>query len=45
MVEALGLPVTLVPGDPRAFKVTTPLDLLLAEALLAPRTRTDEEGL
>jgi 2-C-methyl-D-erythritol 4-phosphate cytidylyltransferase len=35
MVEALGLPVTLVPGHPRAFKVTTPLDLLLAEALVA----------
>jgi 2-C-methyl-D-erythritol 4-phosphate cytidylyltransferase len=39
MVEALGLPVTLVPGDPRAFKVTSPLDLRLAEALLA-----DEEA-
>ena len=39
MVEALGMPVVLVPGDPRAFKVTTPLDLLLAEALVAP-----EEG-
>ena len=35
MVEALGMPVVLVPGDPRAFKVTTPLDLLLAEALVA----------
>ena len=35
MVEALGIPVTLVPGDPRAFKVTTPLDLLLAGALVA----------
>lgn len=34
MVEALGLPVEIVPGDPRAFKVTTALDLLLAEALL-----------
>jgi 2-C-methyl-D-erythritol 4-phosphate cytidylyltransferase len=35
MVEALGLPVTLVPGHPRAFKVTTALDLVLAEALVA----------
>jgi 2-C-methyl-D-erythritol 4-phosphate cytidylyltransferase len=35
MVESLGLPVTLVPGDPRAFKVTTGQDLALAEALLA----------
>jgi len=37
MVEALGLPVRLVPGHPRAFKVTTALDLVLAEALLAGR--------
>ena len=35
MVEALGIRVTLVPGDPRAFKVTTPLDLLLAGSLVA----------
>ena len=35
MVEALGLPVTLVPGHPRAFKVTTAQDLVLAEALVA----------
>lgn len=35
MVEALGLPVTLVAGHPRAFKVTTALDLVLAEALVA----------
>jgi 2-C-methyl-D-erythritol 4-phosphate cytidylyltransferase len=35
MAEALGLPVTLVAGHPRAFKVTTPLDLLLAEALVS----------
>jgi 2-C-methyl-D-erythritol 4-phosphate cytidylyltransferase len=35
MVEALGLPVALVEGHPRAFKVTTPWDLLLAEAILA----------
>ena len=32
MVEALGLHVLLVPGHPRAFKVTTAQDLLLAEA-------------
>lgn len=35
MVEALGMPVELVAGHARAFKVTTPLDLLLAEAILA----------
>ncbi len=37
MVEALGHRVQLVDGDPRAFKVTTRMDLLLAEALLADR--------
>lgn len=39
MVEALGLPVVLVPGHPRAFKVTTALDLVLAEALVASSAR------
>lgn len=39
MVEALGVQVRLVPGDPRAFKVTTALDLVLAEALLAGERR------
>lgn len=34
LVEALGEPVCTVPGDPRAFKVTTPFDLELAERLL-----------
>jgi 2-C-methyl-D-erythritol 4-phosphate cytidylyltransferase len=40
MVEALGLPVTIVPGHPRAFKVTTALDLVLAEALVAGEDRS-----
>lgn len=35
LVERLGGTVTTVPGDPLAFKITTPLDLRLAEALLA----------
>ncbi|MBA2773066.1 MAG: 2-C-methyl-D-erythritol 4-phosphate cytidylyltransferase [Nocardioidaceae bacterium] len=35
LVERLGVPVTLVEGDPLAFKITRPLDLLLAEAVLA----------
>jgi 2-C-methyl-D-erythritol 4-phosphate cytidylyltransferase len=35
MVETLGVHVELVPGHPRAFKVTTAQDLLLAEAILA----------
>ena len=37
LVEALGLPVTTVAGSEEAFKVTRPLDLLLAEAVLAAR--------
>lgn len=32
MVENLGVPVTVVEGDPRNFKLTTPQDLALAEA-------------
>lgn len=35
LVEALGGEVVTVPGDPRAFKITTPLDLAMAEALVA----------
>jgi 2-C-methyl-D-erythritol 4-phosphate cytidylyltransferase len=34
LVEALGEPVTVVPGDPRNFKVTFPQDLVLLRALL-----------
>ena len=34
LVEALGRPVTVVAGDPLAFKVTTPRDLALARTLL-----------
>jgi 2-C-methyl-D-erythritol 4-phosphate cytidylyltransferase len=37
LVEALGLPVATVPGAEEAFKVTRPLDLLLAEAVLRGR--------
>lgn len=40
-VERAGGVVLAVAGDPRGFKVTGPLDLLLAEAL-APRSRTGE---
>lgn len=35
LVEALGEPVQLIPGHEDAFKVTTPRDLALAEALMA----------
>jgi 2-C-methyl-D-erythritol 4-phosphate cytidylyltransferase len=41
MVERLGVPVTVVPGHEEAFKVTRPLDLILAEAVLARRRATD----
>ena len=37
LVENLGGAVLVVPGDEEAFKVTRPLDLLLAEAVLARR--------
>ena len=38
LVEALGVPVRVVAGDPGNFKVTAPQDLLLAEALLEARS-------
>ncbi|MFG7944775.1 2-C-methyl-D-erythritol 4-phosphate cytidylyltransferase [Streptomyces cacaoi] len=37
MVERLDVEVVLVPGHEEAFKVTRPLDLVLAEAVLARR--------
>jgi 2-C-methyl-D-erythritol 4-phosphate cytidylyltransferase len=37
LVEAVGGTVTVVEGAEEAFKVTTPLDLLLAQALLDER--------
>ncbi|WP_338320297.1 2-C-methyl-D-erythritol 4-phosphate cytidylyltransferase [Streptomyces lonarensis] len=40
MVEQLGHPVVLVPGHEEAFKITRPLDLVLAEAVLARRETT-----
>ncbi len=33
LVEALGMPVTTLPGHPHAFKITTPFDLVVAELL------------
>lgn len=41
MVERLGVRVAVVPGHEEAFKVTRPLDLVLAEAVLARRRATD----
>jgi 2-C-methyl-D-erythritol 4-phosphate cytidylyltransferase len=37
LVELLGVPVTTVPGSPDALKITTPFDLLIAEAILQRR--------
>lgn len=41
MVERLGIEVVVVPGHDEAFKVTRPLDLVLAEAVLARRRAND----
>lgn len=37
LIEALGLPVAVVPGDPANIKITRPEDLVFAERLLAGR--------
>ena len=39
LVERMGGTVVLVPGSDEAFKVTRPIDLLLAEALLGEREK------
>lgn len=39
LVDALGIPISTVPGDRAAFKVTTAADLAEAERLLAPQVR------
>ena len=36
LVENIGVPVHTVAGDPLAFKITTPLDLRLAQAVMQP---------
>ncbi|MEC4015619.1 2-C-methyl-D-erythritol 4-phosphate cytidylyltransferase [Streptomyces sp. H27-D2] len=41
MVERLGVQVVVVPGHEEAFKVTRPLDMVLAEAVLARRRAND----
>ncbi|MGQ0631242.1 MAG: 2-C-methyl-D-erythritol 4-phosphate cytidylyltransferase [Sporichthyaceae bacterium] len=42
LVERLGVSVQVIPGSDEAFKVTRPLDLLFAEALLARRRATGQ---
>jgi 2-C-methyl-D-erythritol 4-phosphate cytidylyltransferase len=34
LAERIGIPVTALPGDPRNIKITTPVDIPIAEALL-----------
>lgn len=41
LVERFGGRVVVVPGHEEAFKVTRPLDLVLAEAVLARRRAAD----
>jgi 2-C-methyl-D-erythritol 4-phosphate cytidylyltransferase len=43
LVELAGHLVRVVPGDPENLKLTTPLDLALAETLLARRSLADRE--
>ncbi len=43
LVERLGHTVSVVPGDELAFKVTRPLDLVLADAVLTARTSAHRE--
>ena len=41
LVEALGIAVVTVPGAPEAFKVTTPFDLMVADAVLRGAAQAD----
>ncbi|WP_415857128.1 2-C-methyl-D-erythritol 4-phosphate cytidylyltransferase, partial [Sinomonas sp. G460-2] len=43
LIESLGLPVYVVPGDARSLKITTPMDLRLAE-MLVEGARTPQEA-
>ncbi len=44
LVERAGYPVAVVPGEPENLKITTPVDLLAAEALLARAARATRAG-
>ncbi|RJT79849.1 2-C-methyl-D-erythritol 4-phosphate cytidylyltransferase [Arthrobacter cheniae] len=44
LMEASGVPVRVVEGDALAFKVTTPFDLVVAEAVLAAGVANDAAG-
>ncbi len=43
LVERLGIPVAVIPGHYEAFKVTTPFDLILAEAVFSARAARHPE--
>ncbi len=45
LVEAMGEAVHTVPGHPLGFKITTPFDLVLAEAMLRGHTPVAEQAL
>jgi 2-C-methyl-D-erythritol 4-phosphate cytidylyltransferase len=44
LVEQLGDRVATVPGHPHAFKITTPFDLMIAEAVVAEAAREGGDG-
>jgi 2-C-methyl-D-erythritol 4-phosphate cytidylyltransferase len=44
LVEAMGRAVVTVPGDERAFKITTPYDLFLAQTLINNQSAADQPG-
>lgn len=44
LVERLGLAVVVVPGEPENLKITRPVDLVVAEVLLARRAGTVTAG-
>jgi 2-C-methyl-D-erythritol 4-phosphate cytidylyltransferase len=41
LLEAAGFPVAVVAGDPANIKITTRIDLLIAEAILMDQSETD----
>ena len=41
MVEAIGVPVTVVPGDPSNLKLTEPADVIVVESLVNARSETE----
>jgi len=43
LAERIGASVLVIPGSDDAFKITRPLDLVLAEAVLARRVRAAHE--